>query len=216
MTSFLIAALAVSNPAFAGSPSHRPTLIGVINQALPTASPPDGTPAFSCEATWDLPISGGGAVHVAPGCPMEAEVQAAAEQWRFGYRRAEDGVDTLHLSAEFAYGPDDHGLVGWFYRMGSAPQAGGQSSSAGGARVRTHVTPHFPASVRKDSAPSVRCDVHFVIDGDGVPRQVDVYGCPEPYQMSVLDAAEQWRFYPDERAPAAMTDFTLKVEFKVR
>lgn len=65
-------------------PESRAVLVGVINQALPTAALPAGTAPFTCEVTWELHVPGPGVGLVAPGCPMEAEVESAAAQWRFG------------------------------------------------------------------------------------------------------------------------------------
>lgn len=199
-------------------PAHASgtTLVGVINQALPSAPPPADTPEFTCEVTWDLLISGGGTLNVSSDCPMAAEVREAAEQWRFGYMRAREGQDAVHIDARFVYGPDKNETVGWYYLMGPEPRSSQVEAQPSEVHAVKRVNPIFTESMHHTGLTSVACDARFSIDDRGMPRQVEVYGCPDIYQQSVLEAAGKWRFDARGLAPGVETGFILHVQFELR
>lgn len=208
---FLLSLLALNAPAHARSVPQ----IAVIHQVMPAVFPTDPDVRFTCQATWVMPQEGDGAVSVAPDCAMSDAVLDAASQWRFGYRRLPKGDASMTVHAYFSYGEDRNGDVGWFYRM-SAPQDPSAPVDADVVPLKAlkKVVPDFPSAGKQLGDGTTVCGVQFWTDTRGRVKQALSYGCPEPFQISVLDAVEDWIFEPAivDGKPVE-SDFDLKVTF---
>lgn len=80
--------------------------------------------------------------------------------------------------------------------------------------VEERVEPEFPVGAVLSSA--VRCEVEVHVSPRGVPLEIQVTECAEPFASSALAAVEQWRWLDAPHEPASGYEARARVTFQPR
>lgn len=83
--------------------------------------------------------------------------------------------------------------------------------------VKRRVAPEYPPAARALDLGDQRCVATVTIDREGVPRRVEVSGCPKVFEAPTRDALLGWRWVPAREGRAAIeARTTIAVNFRQR
>ena len=147
-------------------------------------------------------------------CPevFRASLEEAAWQWRFVPSLAEGGARAPHHDVEVVYPRE--GLAG---PPRVAPVSGPVEVDWSDVEAKKRVAPKMPDEVKGQGKLNVRCQIRFFIDERGVPYEVVLEECPEPFRDSALEAAWGWRFAPTIRdGEPVEAQFVLGITYRIK